>query len=173
MKKIAILILCVAAFSSCKKEVKKEVEQESQLEETVENIEEKQNENVRSGYKIGDEATDFKLIGTDDKKHSLADFPEAKGFIVIFSCNHCPYVVAYEDRIVALDAKYKPLGYPVIAINPNDTSIQPEDGLQEMKIRAQEKGFTFPYLVDEGQKNLSAVWSYQNSSCFYPPKRKQ
>ncbi|TDS66187.1 thioredoxin family protein [Myroides indicus] len=152
MKKIVILILCVAAFSSCKKEVKKKVEQESQLKETVENIEEKQNENVRSGYKIGDEATDFKLIGTDDKKHSLADFPEAKGFIVIFSCNHCPYVVAYEDRIVALDAKYKPLGYPVIAINPNDASIQPEDGLQEMKIRAQEKGFTFPYLADEGQK---------------------
>lgn len=109
-------------------------------------------ETVSNGYKIGDEATDFKLTNIDDKMVSLADYKDAKGFIVIFTCNHCPYAKAYEDRIIALDKKYKPLGYPVIAINPNDPTVQPEDSMDEMKKRAAEKGFTFPYLLDEGQK---------------------
>lgn len=107
---------------------------------------------LHKGYHIGDAATDFKLKNIDDKMVSLSDFTDAKGFILIFTCNHCPYAIAYEDRIIALDKKYKPQGYPVIAINPNDPSVQPEDGFAEMKIRAKEKGFTFPYLLDEGQK---------------------
>lgn len=104
------------------------------------------------GYKPGDEAVDFKLKNIDGKQVSMADYPDAKGFIVIFTCNHCPYSVAYEDRIIELDKKYKPLGYPVIAINPNDPELQPQDGFKEMQSRAAEKGFTFPYLIDEGQK---------------------
>lgn len=105
-----------------------------------------------SGYQIGDVATDFSLKNVNDKKVSLADFKEAKGFIVIFTCNHCPYAKAYEDRIIALDKKYKKLGYPVIAINPNNPEVQPADSFELMKERAKEKGFTFPYLFDEGQK---------------------
>lgn len=105
-----------------------------------------------SQYKIGDVVTDFKLQNVDNSYVSLKKFPKAKGFIIIFTCNHCPYAKAYEDRIIALDEKYKPLGYPVIAINPNDPSIQPEDDFESMKIRAKEKGFTFPYLIDEGQR---------------------
>lgn len=104
------------------------------------------------GYGVGDEATDFKLKNVDGKMVSLSDFKSAKGFIVIFTCNHCPYAKKYEDRIVELDKKYKDQGYPVIAINPNDPSVQPEDGYKQMIERAKEKGFTFPYLVDEGQK---------------------
>lgn len=104
------------------------------------------------GYGVGDKATDFRLKNVDGSMVSLADFNEAKGFIVIFTCNHCPYSVAYEDRIIELDAKFKPRGYPVIAINPNDPAVQPEDGFEEMKERAKEKGFTFPYLLDDGQK---------------------
>lgn len=107
---------------------------------------------VISGYQVGDMATDFSLMNIDDNMVSLADYPEAKGFIVIFTCNHCPYAVAYEDRIIALDAKYKTQGYPVIAINPNDPEVLPEDGFEEMKVRADEKGFTFPYLLDDGQE---------------------
>lgn len=103
------------------------------------------------GYKIGDEATDFSLKNIDDKMVSLANYPDAKGFIVIFTCNHCPYAIAYEDRIIALDKKYKALGYPVIAINPNDPEVNEEDSFDKMKIRAKEKGFTFPYLFDDGQ----------------------
>nr|WP_315031603.1 thioredoxin family protein [uncultured Chryseobacterium sp.] len=104
------------------------------------------------GYEVGDEATDFKLKNVDGKMVSLSDFKSAKGFIVIFTCNHCPYAKKYEDRIIELDKKYKNLGYPVIAINPNDPIVQPEDGYQQMIERAKQKGFTFPYLVDEGQK---------------------
>lgn len=105
-----------------------------------------------AGYQVGDMATDFSLPGIDGKTVSLKDFPEAKGFLVIFTCNSCPYAVAYEDRIIALDKKYKELGYPVIAINPNNPDIKPADNFQAMKVRAAEKGFTFPYLLDEGQK---------------------
>ncbi len=104
------------------------------------------------GYKTGDVAADFKLKNVDGKMVSLSDYPAVKGFIVIFTCNHCPYAQAYEDRIIDLDKKYKALGYPVIAINPNDPAVQPEDSFSKMKERAKEKGFTFPYLFDEGQK---------------------
>ncbi|MFP3832617.1 thioredoxin family protein [Chryseobacterium sp. SIMBA_028] len=104
------------------------------------------------GYEVGDEAADFKLKNIDGKMVSLSDFKAAKGFIVVFTCNHCPYAKKYEDRIVELDKKYKDQGYPVIAINPNDPNVQPEDGYKQMIDRAKQKGFTFPYLVDEGQK---------------------
>lgn len=107
---------------------------------------------TNNGYKVGDLATDFKLKNVDDTMVSLADYNEAKGFIVIFTCNHCPYSVAYEDRIIALNKKYAGKGFPVIAINPNDPAAQKEDSFELMKVRAKEKGFTFPYLFDEGQK---------------------
>ena len=104
------------------------------------------------GYKIGDKATDFKLKNVDDKTVSLKDFKDAKGFIVVFTCNHCPFAIAYEDRLIELDKKYKSQGFPVIAINPNNPQKQPDDSFEKMKVRAKEKGFTFPYLFDDGQK---------------------
>lgn len=108
--------------------------------------------NPVSGYKVGDKATDFKLKSVDGKMYSMADYKNAKGFIVVFTCNHCPFAVKYEDRIIALAKKYKPLGYELIAINPNDPAAEPSDSFDLMKVRAKEKGFTFPYLFDEGQK---------------------
>jgi peroxiredoxin len=107
---------------------------------------------VHNGYKIGDIATDFRLKNIDNKMVSLSDFKEAKGYIVIFTCNHCPYAKAYENRIIGLNHKYAPKGYPVIAINPNDPKAEPQDSFEGMQQRATEKGFTFPYLFDEGQK---------------------
>ena len=104
------------------------------------------------GYEVGDEASDFKLKNIDGKMVSPSDFKSAKGFILVFTCNHCPYAKKYEDRIVELDKKFKDQGYPVIAVNPNDPNVQPEDGYKQMIERAKQKGFTFPYLVDEGQK---------------------
>jgi peroxiredoxin len=103
---------------------------------------------AHAGYKVGDKAADFKLKNIDGKYVSLADYPDAKGFIVVFTCNTCPYARAYQDRIIALNNKYKKKGYPVVAINSNDTDIKPEDNLAGMKERAKEKGFTFPYLKD-------------------------
>ena len=107
---------------------------------------------TKDGYKVGDIATDFSLKNIDGKMVSMADYKEAKGFIVIFTCNTCPVSVRNEDRILALDKKYKNLGYPVIAINPNNPAIQPGDSYELMKVRAKEKGFTFPYVLDDGQK---------------------
>jgi peroxiredoxin len=108
--------------------------------------------NTAAGYKPGDVATDFSLKNVDGKKVSLASMKDAKGYIVIFTCNHCPYAQAYEDRIIALDKKYKKLGYPVVAINPNNPEKQKDDSFPKMQERAKEKKFTFPYLLDEGQK---------------------
>lgn len=107
---------------------------------------------VNPGYEVGDYATDFELKNIDGKMVSLSDYENAKGFIVIFTCNTCPYSVAYEDRIIALDKMYKDKGYPVIAINPNDPKAIKGDDLEDMQQRAKEKGFTFPYLQDLGQK---------------------
>lgn len=109
-------------------------------------------EELADGYEIGDYAADFSLRNVDGKMVSLSDYKDAKGFLVIFTCNTCPYSVAYEDRIIGLDKKYKKLGVPVIAINPNNPAVQPKDDLNHMKKRASDKGFTFPYLLDEGQK---------------------
>lgn len=105
-----------------------------------------------AGYKPGDKATDFKLKSVDGKMYSLVDYKEAKGFIVVFTCNHCPFAKKYEDRINELAKKYKPKGYILLAINPNDPEVQPDDSFELMKVRAKEKGFVFPYLFDEGQK---------------------
>ena len=107
---------------------------------------------INNGYNVGDVATDFSLENIDGKTVSLSDYKNAKGFIVIFTCNTCPYAVAYEDRIIALDKKYASKGYPVIAIMPNNADIQKGDSMDAMKDRAQQKGFTFPYLIDKGQK---------------------
>jgi len=105
------------------------------------------------GYNIGDRAADFKLKNVDGKMVSLSEYDKAsKGAIVIFTCNHCPYAKAYEDRIIEIDKKFREKGYPVIAINPNDPELAPEDSYEKMIVRAKEKGFTFPYLFDETQE---------------------
>lgn len=109
------------------------------------------NLNPAGGYAIGDKATDFSLKNIDGTFVSLSDYTEAKGFIVIFTCNTCPYAVMYEDRIKSLDEKYSSEGYQVIAINPNDPSVKAGDSVEAMKERAAEKAFNFPYLFDAGQ----------------------
>ncbi len=107
--------------------------------------------NAPNGYEAGSEAIDFKLKNIDGKMVSMADYKDAKGFIVVFTCNHCPYAKLYESRIMDLDKKYKS-EYPVIAINPNDSSTVPEDSYDKMKEVAKSKGYTFPYLYDETQE---------------------
>lgn len=111
---------------------------------------------VHNGYHIGDTARDFNLKNVDGKMVSLAGIKKAKGYIVVFTCNHCPYSVAYEDRIIALHKKYAKLGYPVVAINPNDKDVQPADSFDNMKKRAKEKKFPFVYLYDETQEIAKA-----------------
>jgi len=107
---------------------------------------------LTDGYKVGDQAADFKLKNVDGSMVSLSDYKGVKGYIVVFTCNTCPYAVMYEDRIIDLHNKYAALGYPVVAINPNDPGVKPEDDFAHMQARAKEKKFPFKYLYDEGQK---------------------
>lgn len=107
---------------------------------------------LAQGYSVGDKVGDFRLKSTEGKMVSLADYSKAKGVVVIFTCNHCPYAKAYEERIIAIHRQYEPKGYPVVAINPNDPAVQPEDSYDLMKARAKEEAFPFPYLFDEGQR---------------------
>lgn len=101
--------------------------------------------------KAGQPAPDFKLKNVDNKEVSFASYPDAKGFIVVFTCNTCPYAKAYEQRIIDLDKKFKPQGYPVIAINPNDPEASKADTFDKMQDLAKEKKYSFPYLFDKGQ----------------------
>lgn len=108
--------------------------------------------NPDEGYNVGDVVQDFSLKNVDGNMMSLADMDEAKGFIVVFTCNHCPFSVMYEDRLLGFDQMYAEQGYPVIAINPNDSERKPEDSFDNMVIRSNEKEFTFPYLHDDTQE---------------------
>ncbi len=108
---------------------------------------------ITDGYKVGDKAADFSLKNAvDGKMVSLADYKDAKGFILTFTCNTCPYAELYEQRIIDLHNEFAPKGYPVVAINPNDVVKKPGDSLEAMKERAEEKGYPFVYLQDETQE---------------------
>lgn len=102
--------------------------------------------------KIGTKAIDFNLKGVDDKYYSLDSFKDKEVLCIIFSCNHCPYVKAVEDRINQIAKDYQQKSFALIAINPNDDKSYPEDSFDEMKKRSKEKGFAFPYVRDESQE---------------------
>lgn len=104
-----------------------------------------------NNLEIGSSAPDFNLIGIDDKKYSLLSFKDNKALIVIFSCNHCPYVQAYEERIIKIQNEYSDKGVAVVAINSNEDVNYPDDSFENMKKRAAEQNFNFQYLRDEDQ----------------------
>ena len=106
------------------------------------------------GYKVGDVATDFQLKNVDGSMMRMADRSDVKGYIVVFTCNHCPYSIAYEDRIIDLHNTFAPKGYPVIAINPNDSTITPDDSYSKMIQRAKDKKFPFPYVLEIGRAHV-------------------
>lgn len=100
---------------------------------------------------VGEKAPTWSgIVGTDDQKHSLADYADAKAIVLVFTCNHCPVAKAYEDRLIELQKDYQGKGVQVIAVNVNNL---PADRLDKMKERAEEKGFNFPYLYDSSQKS--------------------
>ncbi|HEY4756231.1 MAG TPA: thioredoxin family protein [Ignavibacteriaceae bacterium] len=109
---------------------------------------------------IDSSVPDFNLPSTDGKKYSLDSFKDKKALIIIFSCNHCPYVQAYENRIMAIQKDYEERGAAVAAINSNDSAQYSEDSFEEMKKRAAKKKFNFIYLRDEDQ---SAAKSFDAS----------
>jgi len=124
------------------------------------------------GYQIGDVATDFNLRNVDGKMVKLADFKKAKGFIVVFTCNHCPFSQAYEQRIINLHNKYAAKGYPVIAINPNDAKREPEDSYAKMQELAKAKKYPFVYLHDETQQIAKTYGATRTPHVFVIQKTK-
>ena len=99
----------------------------------------------------GDKAPDFELLGIDDKQHSLTNYKDYKGLLVIFMCNHCPYVKAKIDAIKEIHEKFKDR-IALVGINSNDSTEYPDDSFENMKIIAQEKEIRFDYLVDGDQE---------------------
>jgi len=115
---------------------------------------------------LGDRAPDFSLPGVDGRLYRLDDFREKSVLAVIFSCNHCPYVQAYEDRVIALQREYGPRGVQFVAINSNDEIGYPEDSFENMKTRAALKGFNFPYLRDASQATARAYGATHTPQLF-------
>jgi peroxiredoxin len=116
--------------------------------------------------KIGAKAPEFTLKGVDGKRHGLSDYAEKKAVVVIVSCNHCPTVVQYEDRMVGLQRDYGPKGVQLIAINGNETENHPTDDFEHMVERARAKGFNFPYLRDETQEVIRALDAVRTPEAF-------
>ncbi len=115
---------------------------------------------------IGDQAIDFTLPCTDGHKHSLSDWQDRPVLVIIFSCNHCPYAQAWEQRIIDLQAQFKPQGVKFAVINANDPVKYPADSFDEMKKRAKEKGYNFPYLWDESQEVARAYGATRTPEVF-------
>lgn len=105
-----------------------------------------------NGMPLGTTAPPFALLGVDGETRSLDSFSDAGLLVIVFTCNHCPYAIASEDRLIELQADYADKGVQVVAINPNDAKNYPDDSYDAMKVRAAEKGFNFPYLHDETQE---------------------
>lgn len=123
-----------------------------------------------SAVKVGDKAPAFKLKNVDGKMVALSDYQESKGLVVVFSCNHCPYVVKYEDRINDLSKKYAPLGFPLVAINPNAPKVE-ADSYEKMIERHREKSFSFPYLLDDTQ-SIAKKYGAEKTPHVYILERK-
>lgn len=115
---------------------------------------------------IGSTAPGFNLTGVDGKSYSLKNFSDKKALVILFSCNHCPYVQANEDRIKEIQKDYASKGIAVIAINSNDAVKYPEDSFENMKRRAEERGFNFIYLRDESQEAAKAFGATHTPEIF-------
>ena len=106
---------------------------------------------------IATEAPSFDLPGVDGRNHSLDDYADAPILAVVWSCNHCPYVIAWEGRMKALQEEYGDRGFRLVAINSNDAENYPADSFEAMQERAQEQEFNFDYLYDADQSVARAV----------------
>ncbi len=115
---------------------------------------------------IGETAVAFSLRGVNDQQHSLADYADKAAVAVIFSCNHCPYVLAWEDRMVQIQADYADQNVQILAIGANDSIKYPSDNFGNMKSHAAEKGFNFPYLRDKSQEIATAYGATRTPEVF-------
>ena len=121
---------------------------------------------VNIGYAIGGAVADFSLKNTDGKILSTTAYKNAKGLIVIFTCNHCPFAKKYQQRMNALNQKFGVKGFPLMAISSNDPIMNPEDSYENMTARAKEEHYSFPYLYDETQSVAKAFGAAKTPNAF-------
>jgi peroxiredoxin len=122
--------------------------------------------NNNAAYDIGDRVSDFKLKNVDGKYISLSDYKDEKGVIIVFDCNTCPYSKAYNERIIALNKKYESNGFPLLAINSNDSKKSGGDSFDEMVAHAKRYNYSFPYLHDETQSVAHAFGASNTPHVF-------
>ncbi|HZN69744.1 MAG TPA: thioredoxin family protein [Tepidisphaeraceae bacterium] len=115
---------------------------------------------------IGQPAPDFDLPGVDGRNQRLSDFDGCRLLVVVFSCNHCPYVVGSEERMIKFALTYAPKGVAFVAVNSNETENHPTDSFEHMVERAREKNFPFPYLRDETQEIALAYGALRTPHYF-------
>ncbi|GAB4509754.1 MAG: thioredoxin family protein [Anaerolineae bacterium] len=115
---------------------------------------------------LGAAAVDFDLPGVDGRQHKLSDYADKQAVAVVFSCNHCPYVLAWEDRLIQLQADYADKGVQLILIGANDGEKYPADSFEKMQEHAEEKSFNFPYLRDETQEIARAYGAQRTPEIF-------
>jgi peroxiredoxin len=122
---------------------------------------------------LGSEIIDFTLPATDGRIYSVSDFHDKEVLVIIFKCNHCPYVKTVVSRLVELQKKYSGRGVQFIGINSNDAETYPEDSFENMKLFANERGINFPYLYDESQEVAKAYDAVCTPDIYvYDNKRK-
>jgi peroxiredoxin len=121
---------------------------------------------VRQGYTLGDVVADFSLKNVDGKLVTLGDFRNQRGIIVVFTSNHCPFSNAYEDRLMALNQKFAQQGFSIVAIMSNDPTAYVDDTFAQMKERAKEKNYSFPYLLDDTQAVARAFGASRTPQVF-------
>ena len=115
---------------------------------------------------LGSQAPAFDLPGVDGRNHSLDEYADAPALAVVWSCNHCPYVQAWEGRMVAIQRDYADRGVRLVAVNSNDVEKYPEDSFPEMQVRAERQGFNFDYLFDEDQSVARAYGPERTPEVF-------
>jgi peroxiredoxin len=119
-----------------------------------------------ANLKTGDKAISFELPGVDDRRHALEDYADKEAVAVVFTCNHCPYARAWEDRLIDIQADYAARGVQLLAISANDAKRYPADSFPRMKERSDQKGFNFPYLYDESQEVARAYGAQRTPEIF-------
>jgi peroxiredoxin len=115
---------------------------------------------------LDEQAPSFTLPGVDGRSHSLDDYADSDVLVLIQSCNHCPYVLAWEGRMVAIQGDYADRGVRIVAFNSNDASRYPDDSFDAMRARSQSAGFNFDYLHDEDQSLARALGSQRTPEVF-------
>jgi peroxiredoxin len=119
-----------------------------------------------SNLNSGDKLIGFELPGVDGQTHNASAYADRNALVIIFSCNHCPYARAWEDRIVQIQTDYADKGVQLIVISANDAAKYPDDSFPKMQEHAQEKGFNFPYLYDESQEVARAYGAERTPEIF-------